>query len=166
MRVSYRAPSPISEHHDCSSFDCGKEELNRWLRETALKSEGSSARTYVVCEGAVVVGYYTLSAGGVFRASLPTAKSRRGMPNQIPVIIIGRLAVDRDHQGRGIAAGMLKEAILRSVEASRTIGVRGILVHAFDDTSIPFYAKYDFVPSPIDARTFILPIETAVDALR
>ena len=114
----------------------------------------------------MAVGYYTLSAGGVFRASLPTAKSRRGMPNHVPVIIIGRLAVDLKHQGRGIAAGMLKEAILRSVDASRTIGVRGILVHAFDDTSIPFYAKYDFVPSPIDARTFILPIETAVDALK
>lgn len=119
----------------------------------------------MVCAGSRVVGYYCLAAGSVIRTDLPSAKLRRNTPPQVPVIVIGRLAVDKQFQRRRIGAGMLKDAITRALKASRTIGVRAILVHAVDDAAAAFYRSYDFLPSPTDARTLLLPIETAAAAL-
>ena len=160
-----RAPCPISESHDCSQFDCGKQELNEWLRNSALQSNGRTARTYVVCLGTRVIGYYCLAAGAVLRKELPSAKMRQNTPQHVPVIVVGRLVVDREYQHQRIGSGMLKEAIFKSIEASRTIGVRVVLVHAIDDEAAIFYRGYDFVPSPIADRTLMLPIETAIRAL-
>lgn len=160
-----RPPGPLSEDHDVATFACDNEDLNGWLRRRALAAESRTARTYVVCSENRVVGYYCLAAGAVLRTELPTARSRRNTPLRVPVIVIGRLAVDRRFKGRGVGAGLLRDAILRSIEASRAIGVRAILVHAIDDDAASFYRRYGFRPSPLADRTLVLPIETAVKAL-
>lgn len=164
-RRGLAAPCPLSHEHDTSSFDCGRPELDDWLKRTALRSQGETARTYVVCAGARVAGFYTLAAGSVIRGDLPSARLRRNTPPDVPVIVLGRLAVDAGFQGMGIGSGMLKEAIVRAVEASREIGVKALVVHALDDAAAAFYLGYGFVPSPVHARTLVLPIATARAAL-
>lgn len=160
-----KAPRPINETDDCSSFDCGKPDLDNWLKNTAIRFNGKSSRTYVVCDGSRVAAYYCLAAGSVIRKELPNAKTRKGMPAIVPVIVIGRLAVDKKYQGGGVGSALLKDATIKSIEASRQIGVRAILVHAIDMNAIPFYAAFGFLPSPHERRTLFLPIETAVKAL-
>lgn len=164
--VSLAAPAPLAPNHDCSRFRCGRLELDDWLRASALRSEGRTARTYVVAAGARVVAYYSLAAGAVLRKALPSARARRNTPAEVPVVVVGRLAVDLGYRRRGIGAGMLKDAILRAVAASRSVGVRAILVHAIDDDAAGFYRHYGFTPSPVDSRTLMLAIETAIAALR
>ena len=99
------------------------------------------------------------------RGDLPSAKYRRNMPEAIPVVIIGRLAIDRNFQNQGIGKGLLRDAIARIITASQTIGIRAILVHALHDNAATFYKKYDFIASPSNALTLLLPVETAVAAL-
>jgi GNAT superfamily N-acetyltransferase len=151
--------------HEFGDFDCGKPPLNEWLRAYAVKSEGGTARTYVVCEGKRVVGYYCISAGSIERAALPTKIKKHGLPNPIPVGIIGRLARDLSYKGKGLGRDLLSDAIKRILFASETIGVRAIIVHAQDADSIPFYVDNGFLPCVIGERTFFLPLETAKAAL-
>lgn len=164
--VPLAAPAPLASNHDCSGFRCGRPQLDDWLRASASRSEGRTARTYVVAAGVRVVAYYSLAAGAVLRKTLPSARARRNTPAEVPVVVIGRFAVDLEYQRRGIGAGMLKDAILRAVAASRAIGVRAILVHAIDDDAAGFYRRFGFKPSPVEPRTLMLAIETAVAALR
>lgn len=159
------APRPLADEHDFSHFECGKADLDGWLHRHARRSEGRTARTYVVAEGGRVLGYYCLAAGAVARDSLPTNRLRANAPEQVPVVIVGRLAVDRREQGRGIGEGILKDALIRAVETSRTIGVRAILVHAIDDEAAAFYRRYGFVESHVAPGTLVLPIETVIAAL-
>jgi predicted N-acetyltransferase YhbS len=158
------APELLGDKHDRTNFNSGKAILDDWLRRRAGPSDGLSARTFVVCDGARVVGYYCLSAGGIIRADA-LKKLQRNMPDPLPVIILGRLAVDAKYQGQRIGPGLLKDAILRVINISREVGVRGILVHALDDDAAAFYDKYRFLPCPVDPRTMILPIETAISAI-
>ncbi len=161
-----QAPSFLSPTHDLSFFDSGKSDLDDWLRRKALKSDGQSARTYVVCVGNQVVGYYCLAAGAVQRESMPNARLRKNAPAQVPVIILGRLAGDKKYHRRGVGAGLLKDALSRAIQASQAIGIRAVLVHALDDDAMSFYKQYGFIECPVDRRTLVLPIETAIAALR
>jgi GNAT superfamily N-acetyltransferase len=157
-------PRPLAEVDDVAAFRCGRPELDAWL-QTALTRSTRTARTYVVCDGSRVAGYYCLAAGAVTRGNLATARARRNTPEDVPVIVIGRLAVDSAWQGHGIGAGLLRDALIRSADASRQIGVRAVLVHTIDDSAAGFYRRYGFVPSPINARTLMLPVETVVAGL-
>lgn len=157
-------PSPITAAHDLSAFCCGNDALDDWLRQQALKSEGRSARTFVVCSGAAVVGYYCLAAGAEKRVSMPR-KIRQGLPDPTPLTILGRLAVDRAYQGQKIGAGLLKDALLRAATAAQTIGSRAILVHAIDPAAVAFYTKFGFIEFPSGSQTMFLPIETITAAL-
>ena len=113
------APEHIEAHHDASTFDCGQPELDDWLRLRALSNEASGAsRTYVICAEGRVVGYYALATGAVARAAA-TGKARRQMPDPIPVMIIGRLAVDTGYQGRGLGHGLLRDALLRTLQVAK-----------------------------------------------
>ena len=159
-----RPPEPLGEHHDLTAFACGRDDLDRWLKERARDSEGRSARTYVVTRGDRVVAFHCVSAGSVVRSSLPR-RLRHGNPDPVPLIVIGRLAVDSEFHGRGLGSGLLKDALSRALAASRAIGVRAVLVHAIDDEAAAFYARFGFLPSPIDARTLMLPIDTIAAAL-
>ncbi len=157
-------PVPLTAEHDLSEFDCGEPALNDWLRHRALKNESRFSRTYVVCEGNLVVAYFCISAGAVERASAP-GKLRRNAPDTIPVSVIGRLAVSRGHAGRGLGADILSDALRRVAVASQSIGIGAVLVHAKDDTAKRFYMKCaEFIEYPEESRTLFLPIETVVAA--
>jgi hypothetical protein len=160
-------PVRLEPSHDLSQFDCGQPSLNEWLQKHASTSEGRTARTYVVCEDKVtVIGYYCISTGSIARGALPGKLKRvQGLPNEIPVAILGRLARDVRYRGAKLGADLLRDAISRIVAASETIGIRCILVHALDDKSSAFYKDFQFVETPIGSRTLFLPIETAISAL-
>jgi GNAT superfamily N-acetyltransferase len=165
-RPRLSAPVPLTAEHDLSAFDCGEPVLNEWLRHRALKNESRFSRTYVVCSGRQVVAYFCVSAGAVERAAAP-GRVRRNAPDTIPVSVIGRLAVSRDHAGRGLGADVLSDALRRIAVASQSIGIAAVLVHAKDDAAKRFYMKCaEFIEYPADSRTLFLPIETVVGALR
>jgi predicted N-acetyltransferase YhbS len=157
-------PSPINAGHVTSGFDCGKPMLDDWLKVRALRSEGRSARTYVVCAGPDVVGYYCLATGSVRIDELPK-KIAGDMPASVPVIILGRLAVDSRYQGLKIGKGLLRDALLRSLQISQQVGCRAVLVHAVDEDAAAFYAAYGFLPFPEGGRTFFMPMKSIVAAL-
>jgi GNAT superfamily N-acetyltransferase len=158
------APVPQTADHDLSTFDCGEPTLNDWLQQRALKNESRFSRTYVVCEGNRVVAYFCISAGAVQRATAP-GKVRPNAPDTIPISVIGRLAVSRDHAGKGLGADVLSDALRRIAIASQSIGIGAVLVHARDDAAKRFYLKCaEFIEYPADSRTLFLPIETVVAA--
>jgi len=158
------APVPPTAEHDLSTFDCGEPALNDWLRHRALKNESRFSRTYVVCEGNRVVAYFCISAGAVERAAAP-AEVRRNAPDTIPVSVIGRLAVNLGHAGKGLGADILSDALRRIAVASQSIGIGAVLVHGKDDAAKRFYMKCaEFIEYPEDGRTLFLPIETVIAA--
>lgn len=157
-------PAPIETGHVIDGFDCGRPPLDDWLKNRARQSEAKSSRTFVVCDGARVVGYYCLSAGGVLRDDVP-GKLQRNVPSSVPVMILGRLAVDRAYQGRNIGSDLLLDAMKRTIGVAREAGVRAMLVHAMDDDAIPFYLRYGFIAFPEGSKTLFLPIETMIKAL-
>jgi GNAT superfamily N-acetyltransferase len=160
-----RPPERLSAEHDLSSFQNGKHvSLDEWLRNRARTSEGMSARTYVVCDAlmpARVVGYYAIFTAMEQRIALPSAKLRRSMPDHVPLLLIGRLAVDRAFQGLGLGGDLLVDAIRRCLAAADIVGARGILAHAIDDGAASFYQRHGFSFSPLGERVMLLPIETA-----
>src|SRR5205823_4760817 len=137
--------------------------LDQWLHERARSSEGLSARTYVVCtkdEPDRVVGYFSISVALEQRNALPSAKLRRGMPEQVPLFLIGRLAVDARWRGRGLGSALLVDALRRCLAASEIAGARGVVAHAIDEVAVEFYERYGFVRSPLGERVLLMPIET------
>ncbi|MDP7641123.1 MAG: GNAT family N-acetyltransferase [Alphaproteobacteria bacterium] len=135
--------------------------MDDWLRERAAKNESLGAsRTYVVCDGALVVGYYCLASGSVERMRSP-GKLRRNMPDPIPVIMLGRLAVDRTWQGAGLGSALLKDAILRTLKAANIVGMRALLVNALDERAAQFYRHNGFLEPPFDPLVLMLPLKTA-----
>jgi predicted N-acetyltransferase YhbS len=151
------APVPITARHDTSGFTCRHDALNQWLRRRALANAASGAtRTYVVCtEDRRVVGFYALAAGSMNLESAPP-RLRRNMPDPLPVIVLGRLAVHEEWSGRGIGSGLLKDAVLRALQACNIIGAGALLCHAIDGEAKAFYAKHGFVESPHQALTMML----------
>jgi predicted N-acetyltransferase YhbS len=160
-----RPPEKLSATHEVSGFDSGEPVLDDWLRRRALKNEASGAsRTYVVCAGKTVVGYYTLAVGAVALVAA-TGRVRRNMPDPLPVMVLGRLAVDKEHQRRGIGTGLLRDAILRTIQAAEIAGIRAILVHALSDSAKHFYEEWGFVASPVDPLTVMITVTEAVTML-
>lgn len=162
-----RSPEPLSTAHDLSSFESGEPSLDEWLRRHALKNElAGGSRSYVVCTdpGTRVVAYYCLAAGAIAHASAP-GRVRRNMPDPIPVMVVGRLAVDRAYQRRGLGRSLLRDAILRTLQAARFAGIRAILVHAISEESRQFYERCGFHNSPIDRMTLMVTLAEAEKAL-
>jgi GNAT superfamily N-acetyltransferase len=162
-----RAPEPITGAHVVTGFSSGIASLDDWLKRRALKNESSRAsRTYVVCAGAKrVVGYYALATGAVAHVHA-TSQAKRNMPDPIPVMVLGRLAVDEAYQGKGIGQGMLRDAILRTLQAADIAGIRALLVHAISDDARLFYERCGFQPSPVDPMTLMITIASAKQAIR
>jgi predicted N-acetyltransferase YhbS len=159
-------PEKLSSEHDLSGFDSGEPTLDEWLRRRAIQNEGSGAsRTYVVCADARVAGYYSLAVGAVAHSQSP-GRVKRNMPDPVPVMVLGRLAVDRSFQRRGIGAGLLRDAVQRTVQAARIAGIRAILVHAISGSANRFYENHGFVASPVDPLTFMITVVEAVKMLR
>ena len=157
-RPTLAAPVPLRAAHQLAAFQCGEAELESWLKERALKNqfEGAS-RTFVVCAGDELIGYYALAAGAVLHAQVP-GSIRRKSPKPIPVAILGRLAVHSDWGGRGIGGGLLKDAVLRTLRLSEEMGIRALLCHAIGQEAKNFYAHHGFVESPIEPMTMMLNI--------
>jgi len=161
-KSSYAAPTPLSEEHDCDDFDCGHALLNDWLRRYAFQNQrANAARTFVVCceQERRVIGYYSLAVGAVDHAAAPD-RVRKGLAlHPIPVMVLARPAVDIRHQGKKIGRGLLKDAILRTLQAAGIAGIRAILVHAKDGRVRGFYERFGFEPSPIHPLQLMLLIK-------
>jgi GNAT superfamily N-acetyltransferase len=156
--LALAAPAPLEAFHRVDAFRCTHESLNIWLRQRALKNHQSGAsRCFVVCDETNVIGYYALAAGSVAIQSAPGA-IRRNMPDPVPIAVLGRLAVDQNHTGRGIGSAMLKDAILRTLRVANDLGARALLCHAIDDDAKAFYMHHGFVESPTDPLTVLLNI--------
>ena len=148
----------ISESHDVSRFDCGgHKSLNDWLKRFALANQrNESARTYVVHRDGLVVGYYSISAGSVSIEEAPVRISKGLARHPIPVILLARLAVDKDEQGGGLGKALLKDALARIAQAADIVGARAVLVHAIDQQARKFYEHFDFEPSPVHELQLML----------
>ena len=155
--LALSAPTPLTAAHDTSAFTCTHESLTTWLQKRALVNAISGAsRCYVVCDDAQrVIGYYALAAGSVGSDATP-GRLRRNMPDPLPVIVLGRLAVHTDWAGKGLGSGLLKDAVLRSIQAADLIGVRALMCHAIDDEAKAFYLKHGFAASPLDERMVLV----------
>jgi GNAT superfamily N-acetyltransferase len=158
------APERLGPQHDLSQFRNGKHDsLDAWLRDRAAASEGLSARTYVICTSEApsrVIGYYAVSTAMAHRSGLPSAKLRRGMPDEVPLLLIGRLAIDVDYQKRGLGTDLLIDALRRCLTAADTAGARAVITHAIDDDAVAFYERHGFLRSPLGERTLLMRIET------
>jgi len=146
-----RSPVPLTRRQSCGSFDCGSEPLDNYLKKFAwVNQQAGAARTYVATRGDRVVGYYTLAYGSVEHEQA-SARVRTGLARHpIPAMVLARLAVDRSHQGRGLGKGLLKDALLRTVQAADIAGLRAMIVHAKDENAKNFYGRFGFEPSPVD----------------
>jgi GNAT superfamily N-acetyltransferase len=153
MPIGENLTSPVllTKDHDRNSFDCGVSSLNDYLKKYALQNQKKHvARTYVATRGERIVGYYSLAFGSVSLEEAPQSV-KSGLPRHpIPVILLARLAVDSTELGSDLGAALLKDALLRTIQAAEIAGLRAMLVHAKDDSAKRFYEKFGFEPSPID----------------
>lgn len=155
------APAPLTEAHELAGFRCGEPALDDRLQRRARANQASGAsRTYVACEGRGVVGYYCLASGAIAVAAAPS-RVRRNMPDPIPMAVIGRLAAHQDRDGRGLGRALLRDAVLRVVQAAAIVGVRGILVHALSPAAKRFYERHGFRESPADPMTLLVTLADA-----
>jgi len=147
----------LRREHVLDSFDCGKEDLNRFLKRQAWNNQQAhSAQTYVLAKDLNVLGYYSLAAGSISHDEA-TERTKKGLARHpIPVILLARLAVDTSLQGRGVGPALLKDALLRSAHAADTIGARALIVHTKDEQAKGFYEHFNFEPSPSDPYHLVL----------
>lgn len=165
-RAGFSAPEKLSSKHDVIGFRCGEPTLDDGLRRRALQNEETGAsRTYVLCEGQRVVGYYALAVGAVAHIEAP-GRVRRNMPDPVPVMVIGRLAVDQTCQGQAIGPALLRDAVLRTLQAAEIAGIRALLVHAISERAKRFYEKWGFISSPVDPMTLMITLTEARKAVR
>jgi predicted N-acetyltransferase YhbS len=145
-------PRPLAEDDEREEFDCGRDSLNQWFRRHAWRNQQSGAsRTNVVCDatGGAIVGYVALGSAQIQRAFLPR-RAQRNQPDPLPAILLGQLAVDRHHHGRGTARSLMWFALTTSVRFSREIGCFGVLTHPLDDDVRAFYRRFGFEDLPGD----------------
>lgn len=151
MSSAYQAVRKLSPGDSTESFDCGQPELNQFLQRYALVNQkASSAQTYVCCLHGEVVGFYSLAVGSVDPGDAPDRVIKGLARHAVPVMILARLAVDRDHQSVGLGKALLKDALLRTLQAADIAGIRCLLVHAKDETARRWYQSWEFEPSPSD----------------
>lgn len=156
--MAYAGPVILTGDHVLDGFDCGKPALDEWLRNRALANQSSgTTRTWVVVEegSSEVVAFYASSTASILRSSAPT-RIRRNQPEQIPAILLARMAVDKRHRGKGLGAALLKHFMLKTLEVAQSVGVRVLLIHAKDDQAKTFYSHYGFVESSFDPLTLVM----------
>ena len=151
----------LAKSHELAPFDCGKTPLNDWLKQLAGQYERRDlARTYVAVRTGQpsVCGYYAVSSHQVRYEALP-ADQAKGLPHiDVPVVLLGRLAVDRALQGQGLGQHLLVDALRRANHISQHLGVRAVEVHAIDEEARRFYRKFGFVSLDDDRRHLYLSI--------
>lgn len=155
--LTLRAPQPLAAAHSLDGFACGEATLDEWLKRRAMSNQLSGAsRAFVVADqNSRVFGYYAMAAGAVAHP-MATSSVRRNMPDPIPVMVLGRLAVDHRAHGNKLGASLLQDAVNRAVVVSQNAGVRAMLVHALHDRAKAFYEHYGFQSSPLNPMTLML----------
>ena len=150
----------LQRTHAVEDFTCGEPELDRFLIRHALQAQQkNSSQTYIGLSGTTIIGYYTIVAGEVRHAEAPE-RVVKGMPRHpIPLLVLARLAVHSEWQGRGVGAGLLLDALGRTLQVADIVGVRALAVHAKDDDAAALYRHFGFVPSPTDSRHLFIPIK-------
>lgn len=140
-------PALLTPEHSIEAFNSGYITLDDRLKKRALANQDSGAsRTYVIEAEKRVVGYFALAVGSIIASEAP-GKIKRNMPDPVPVMILGRLAIDQDWQGRGLGSDLLREAVKRTIQVARIAGIRAIMVHAIDADAARFYERAGFVAS-------------------
>lgn len=158
--AAFTSPEPLNQSHDTGGFASGQPSLDQWLRTRALRNEKMNvSRTFVSTEtdSLRVAGFYSLAASAI-RLAIAPGPVRRNSPDPIPVILLGRLAIDQSYQGIGLGRALLKDAVRRVLTVADVVGVRALLVNAIDDEAAAFYQHFEFITSPIDERTLFLPL--------
>jgi GNAT superfamily N-acetyltransferase len=146
-----RRVEKLRPEHSIEGFDCGREELNRYLLRYAwVNQQAGAAQTYVGLVGDAVIGYHTLAVGQVSREEAPERLTKGLARHPVPIMLLARLAVDRRWQGQGVGKALLKDAMQRTLQAADIAGISAFAVHAKDDDARKFYEKFDFIPSPTD----------------
>jgi GNAT superfamily N-acetyltransferase len=153
-----RRVEKLRREHAVEGFDCGQEQLNRYLWRYALQNQqAGAAQTYVGIAGETLVGYYTLTVGQVTLEEAPERLKVGLARHPVPIMLLARLAVDRRWQGRGVGKALLRDAMLRTLQAAEIAGIRAFSVHAKDEQARRFYEHFDFIPSPVDSlHLFVL----------
>jgi GNAT superfamily N-acetyltransferase len=137
--MTLSAPQPINEQHELGAFDSGVPVLDEWLKRRARANQaGGASRTYVVCDAGPVIAYYALASGAV-EITAATSRVRRNMPDPVPLVVLGRMAIERNFQGRGLGRALMKDALSRVSQAADIIGIRGVVVHAISPVAKAFY---------------------------
>jgi GNAT superfamily N-acetyltransferase len=156
-------PEPVvllDASHDRGPFDCGVQPLNLYLKQFALQNQKKGiVRNYVTCRGTRIVGYYSLAYGSVAVAEAPPSLAKGIGKYPIPVMLLARLAVDVREKGQGIGKGLLKNAMLRTLQTAEIAGLKAIFVQAKDDAAERFYSKHGFIPSPDDPLHLFFPLD-------
>lgn len=158
----YEGPRPLAPSDRLADFHSGEPALDGWLTDHAIRAEASkTARTYLVTDADthLIVGYYCLSSHSVAREAIGGGRLARNAPDAVPVVLLGRLAVDARYQGAGLGAALLKDAILKAIAAAGLIGAHALLVHALSPGVARFYQRYGFRPLPAKAETLYLPLD-------
>lgn len=160
--MSFSRPEPLGSQHQLDSFDCGKPALNDWLLRHARQTQGNgSAKTFVVADDGRVAGYFSLTVGQVDTLDAPE-RIRKGMGQYpVPVVILARLAVSRQDQGRGIGFGLLQDAIRRTMLIAEQSGIRAMLTHPIDEEAAQFYTRFGFIASPLREQQLLLLLKDA-----
>lgn len=162
MRLALHAPQPLAAAHLFNDFECGEPALDDWLRRRALHNPlNGASRTFVVADGENRVrGFYALAAGAVTHQEA-TSAVHRNMPDPVPVMVLGRLAVDRRAQGIHLGAALLQDAVRRTAAVAEHAGVRALLVHALHERARQFYEHYGFQAAPHHPMTLMLRLGAA-----
>ncbi|MGC4193124.1 MAG: GNAT family N-acetyltransferase [Thermomicrobiales bacterium] len=148
--TSFRV-AKLERRHGMEAFDCGQEDLNRFLVRFALTNQlANASTTYLALADDEVVGFYTLVVGEIAYTDAPERLTRGIVRHSVPLMILARLAIDLRWQGRGIGKGLLKDAMLRTLQGADIAGIRALAVHAKDDAARAFYEHFGFQPSPTD----------------
>lgn len=159
-------PTPLADLHELNDFFSGVPSLDDWLKRRARANQLSGAsRTFVVTENHNVVGFYALASGAIAAPS-SVGRFRRNMPDPIPVAVLGRLAIDRSWQGKGLGRALFRDCALRVAHAADMIGIRGIVVHAISDQAKAFYLALGFDPSPAEPMTLMVTLADIRHLLR
>lgn len=163
--MALSAPALLADRHQLADFDSGEESLDTWLKKRALPNQFAGAsRTFVACDGLRVAGFYALNSGAVTARNVP-GRFRRNMPEPIPVVLLGRMAVDKRWQGAGLGRSLFRDAVMRVAQAAETIGIRGILVHALTEKARSFYLRVGFTECPHDRMTLVVTLQDVQTAL-
>lgn len=160
------APEPLHAGHILASFCCGVDSMDNWLKQRAMKNQATGAsRTFVCCDSDLkVMAYYSLASCAVTMNTAP-GRFRRNMPDPIPVVVVGRLAVDRSLHGQGVGRALVRDAGLRIIHVAETIGIRGMLVHALSDEAREFYLRVGFELSPMDPMMLMVTLGDLVGSV-